>query len=57
VRQLIILLMPLLDLREMSAYHTPQYQLTELIWQLKEQQYEAIYDADVCATAANRLSD
>ena len=37
-----------LDLSRMSAYHTPQYQLTELIWQLKEQQYEAIYDAAVC---------
>jgi len=37
-----------LDISEMSAYHTPQYQLTELIWQLKDQQYEAIYDAAVC---------
>jgi glycosyltransferase involved in cell wall biosynthesis len=37
-----------LDLSQMSAYHTPQYQLTELIWQLKDQQYEAIYDAAVC---------
>ncbi len=47
--QLVIIKMTgLLDLNEMSAYHTPQYQLTELIWQLKEQQYEAIYDGAVC---------
>jgi len=35
-----------LDLSEIDTYHTPMYQLTELIWQLKET--ETIYEAAVC---------
>ncbi len=37
-----------LNINELSAYHTQMYQLTELIWQLKDQQYEAIYQAALC---------
>ncbi len=37
-----------LSLNEIAAYHTPMYQLTELIWQLKDEKAEAIYEATVC---------
>ena len=37
-----------LDLSEIAAYDTPMYQLTELIWQLKDEKAEAIYEAAVC---------
>jgi glycosyltransferase involved in cell wall biosynthesis len=37
-----------LDISEISRYHTPMYQLTELIWQLKTQQTEALYEAALC---------
>ena len=36
-----------LDISQISAYDTPMYQLTELIWQLKEQHSEAIYDGSM----------
>jgi len=36
-----------LDINEISTYHSPMYQLTEMIWQLKDQ-YEAIYEAALC---------
>lgn len=37
-----------LDISEIAAYHTPMYQLTELIWQLKDEKAKAIYEAAVC---------
>ncbi|EDN70107.1 glycosyltransferase [Beggiatoa sp. PS] len=37
-----------LDTNEISAYHTPMYQLTELLWELKETSVEAIYEAALC---------
>jgi len=37
-----------LDIGEIGAYRIPMYQLTELIWQLKEQQYAAIYEGALC---------
>lgn len=37
-----------LDISKISRYHTPMYQLTELIWQLKNQQTEALYEAALC---------
>jgi glycosyltransferase involved in cell wall biosynthesis len=37
-----------LDFNKIAAYHTPMYQLTELIWQLKDEKAEAIYEAAVC---------
>ena len=36
-----------LDINEIATYHIPMYQLTEMIWQLKDQ-YEAIYEAALC---------
>ena len=37
-----------LNLGEVSVYYTPMYQLTELIWQLKNQDYLALYEAALC---------
>jgi glycosyltransferase involved in cell wall biosynthesis len=36
------------NLNEISAYRTPMYQLTELLWELKEKSVEAIYEAALC---------
>lgn len=37
-----------LDGHEVSVYHTPMYQLTELIWQWKQHQYETFYEGALC---------
>ncbi len=36
-----------IDISDISAYHTPMYQLTELIWQLKEQQSKTLYEGSM----------
>jgi len=40
--------LPQINISEIGAYRIPMYQLTELIWQLKDKQYEAIYEAALC---------
>ncbi len=40
--------LPQLNISEIGAYRIPMYQLTELIWQLKDKQYEAKYEAALC---------
>jgi glycosyltransferase involved in cell wall biosynthesis len=34
-----------LEIDTLQAYHTPMYQVTELIWQLKQHQQQAVYQA------------
>ncbi|MDM8560198.1 glycosyltransferase [Candidatus Parabeggiatoa sp. HSG14] len=40
--------LPSLDMDEISVYRTAMYQVSELIWQLKAQQYETLYEAALC---------
>jgi glycosyltransferase involved in cell wall biosynthesis len=37
-----------IDMSEISIYRTPMYQVSELIWQLKVQQQETLYEAALC---------
>ncbi|MCK5718485.1 MAG: glycosyltransferase [Thiomargarita sp.] len=37
-----------LDLQEVGVYYTPMYQVTELIWQLQEKQYQTYYEGALC---------
>ncbi|HID99220.1 MAG TPA: glycosyltransferase [Thiotrichaceae bacterium] len=37
-----------IDIDAVRAYRTPMYQVTELIWQMKTQSYQAVYEAAFC---------
>jgi len=37
-----------IDIDAVRAYLTPMYQVTELIWQMKTQSYQAVYEAAFC---------
>ena len=37
-----------LNIKEIHTYHTVPYKVTELLWQLKAQEYEALYEAALC---------
>ncbi len=38
----------LLEIEIIQAYHTPMYQVTELIWQLKQHHQQTLYQAVLC---------